>query len=507
VIYNNLVLVAKTAKYTVSDSVVEADRIYFIPSENWKKDNARFAVYAWNDSSKVWASLTEEDGIYSAELSDDYSNVIFCRMNPSSTENKWDNRWNQTADLKKPEDKNCFKINAGEWDGANGEWSVYIPVAPYVAVTGDVSLTLEETDDNIYTGVAELQEGLYSFNINDNGTTLGMDYTYTDTGTIDYSKGFKAPSKLIASGGRYTFTYNASTKVLRIRYKSFADIVELFGDINVELVRTSVDSTVFTGSARVEAGSYTFKINDQGTKMGFGYSFDDVVYNVEYSGAWSGATTFNATGGIYSVKYDTATNKLTFKHAPKGLGDVRIFGDINIPLAGQGNNIYSAQTVLDAGTYQFRVDSLGTTVCNGSEFTDVMNGVEYNPDWKAATTFTSTEKQKFTFIFNADTNRIKIFNAPIDTTKVLVAFEERVLILSSTDGVNYTATTALDAGTYAFRMDEFGVTLGYSGTYTDEIKGIKYNASYSSATTFNATGGEYTFSYNINTDVLKVTKA
>ncbi|MEE0265157.1 MAG: GLUG motif-containing protein [Acutalibacteraceae bacterium] len=376
-----------------------------------------------------------------------------------------------------------------------------------VSVVGDINLTLEETDENIYTGIIELQAGTYKFNVDDNGTKLGMNYTYTDTATIDYSAGFKAQTTFKATGGRYTFTYNASKKLLKIKFKSFDDIVELFGDINVELVRNSADSTAFTGSARIDTGSYKFKINDQGTIMGFGYSFDDVVYNVAYNSAWSGATTFNATGGIYSVVYDTKTNKLTFKHAPKGLGDVRVFGDFNLPLANQGENIYSATKTLEVGTYQFRVDSLGTTVCNGSEFTNNMNGVEYKSEWKGATTFKVTAKQKFTFIFDANTNKIKILNSPIDTSKVLVAFENSNLELKSTDGVNYTATTTLDAGTYTFRMDEFGVTLGYGGTYTDTIPGAKYSSSYASATTFTATGGNYKFSYNVKTDVLKVTKA
>ena len=376
-----------------------------------------------------------------------------------------------------------------------------------VSIYGDINLDLAATDEeDIYAGSVELEAGTYTFNVNDDGTVLGFNYTFTDTAVIDYSAGYKAATTLVVSGGRYTFSYNASSKKLTIKFKAFDEIVELFGDINVELVRTSSTSTVFTGSARVEAGTYTFKIYDQGTEMGFGYTFDDVVYNVEYNAAWTSATTFNATGGIYSVKYDTSTNQLTFKHAPEGLGEVTVFGDISVPLANQGNNIYSATKVLEAGTYQFRIDSLGTTVCNGSTFTDTMNGVEYKSSWKAATTFIATEKLKFTFIFDTSTNKIKIFDAPIDTTKVLVAFENSNLELTSTDSVTYTATTTLEAGTYTFRMDEFGVTMGYNGTYTDTISGIQYNASYSAATTFIATGGDYTFSFNVNTNKLTVKK-
>ncbi|MEE0266349.1 MAG: carbohydrate binding domain-containing protein [Acutalibacteraceae bacterium] len=501
---NTLVNISKS--YTVEQGPKQDNTLYFIPGESWKEANARFAIYTWNNSSSIWVSLEEKDGVYFTELSDEYSDMIFCRMNPATTNNNWNTILNQTADIKRPADKNCFTLNPNEWYNATGTWSVYNPETSSVSITGDITLALKETESNIFTGTTELQAGTYSFNVDSNGTTLGMNYTYTDTATIDYSAGYKTPSKLVAKGGRYTFTYNASTKILKIKYKAFDDIVELFGDINVELVKSSKDSTVYTGSARIEAGTYSFKINDQGTKMGFGFAFDDVVYDVEYKASYSSATTFNATGGIYSVKYDTATNKLTFRHAPKGLGDVRIFGDINLPLAGQGNNIYSATKTLDTGIYQFRIDSLGTTVCNGYEFTNGINGAEYKAEWKGATTLRVTAKQKFTFIFDTATNRIKVLGSPIDTTKVLVAFEDSTLELKSTDGVNYKATTALEAGTYSFRIDEFGVTLGYGGTFTDSISGIKYNTGYLSATAFTATGGSYRFSYNVNTDVLKVTK-
>ena len=38
-------------------------------------------------------------GLYYAEIPDEYSYVIFCRMNGASTDNNWANKWNQTEDL------------------------------------------------------------------------------------------------------------------------------------------------------------------------------------------------------------------------------------------------------------------------------------------------------------------------------------------------------------------------------------------------------------------------
>ncbi|MEE0061151.1 MAG: hypothetical protein UE295_10030, partial [Acutalibacteraceae bacterium] len=115
-------------------------------------------------------------------------------------------------------------------------------------------------------------------------------------------------------------------------------------------------------------------------------------------------------------------------------------------------------------------------------------------------------KQKFTFFFDTNTNKVKVFNAPIDTTKVKVAFDDiDALVLTSSDGVTFTGTIALEAGTYTFRMDEFGTPMGGKYSFTDNSNNMTYNATYASATTMTATGGEYTFTYNVNTNALKVT--
>lgn len=111
----------------LSDKVV-----YLKPNSNWVVDNARFAAYFFVDDSKhEWVSLTDEDSdsIYECHLPVGYElgcNIIFCRMNPSSTVNSWDNKWNQTADLTTPTDgKNLYTVADGSWDGSdNNQWSV-----------------------------------------------------------------------------------------------------------------------------------------------------------------------------------------------------------------------------------------------------------------------------------------------------------------------------------------------------------------------------------------------
>lgn len=50
--------------------------------------------------------------------------IIFCRMNPSTTENNWDNKWNQTDNLTIPSGQNCYQVKEDTWDKGGGEWSL-----------------------------------------------------------------------------------------------------------------------------------------------------------------------------------------------------------------------------------------------------------------------------------------------------------------------------------------------------------------------------------------------
>lgn len=100
-------------------------KIHLQPNKNWKSDGARFAAYFFNGSKNAWASMSDPDGngVYTCEApSGDWKNVIFCRMNPSSSTNDWNNKWNQTGDLTVPSTTNTlFSLDSSSWD--NGSWS------------------------------------------------------------------------------------------------------------------------------------------------------------------------------------------------------------------------------------------------------------------------------------------------------------------------------------------------------------------------------------------------
>ena len=78
-----------------------SDAIYLEP-DIWNVDGARYAAYFFVDEyTYEWVSLKYySSGVYSATVPDgDYTGVIFVRMDGKTSENSWDNKWNQTEDL------------------------------------------------------------------------------------------------------------------------------------------------------------------------------------------------------------------------------------------------------------------------------------------------------------------------------------------------------------------------------------------------------------------------
>lgn len=374
-----------------------------------------------------------------------------------------------------------------------------------VSVFGDINLTLvKNAGSNVYTGTTDLQAGTYTFRINDHGTTKCNGSAFTDTiYNVEYNPNWRSATTLNVSGGRYTFSFNADNNKLLVQFKPFSEIVELFGDINVALVKNSAG--IFNGIARLEQGSYQFRINDQGTVKCNGSTFDsDSIYKVTYREDWRSASTLIAKGGVYAVKYDPATSQLTIMASPSGAGDVRIFGDIELDLLKDKGTLYSAVTTLEAGTYTFRVDDRGTIKCNGSTFNNTIYNIQYSADWKSETTF-NVPGGRYLFRYDSATERLTAFDLPaVETVSVFGDFD---LKLTKGTGNIYTGTIALEAGSYSFRIDEFGATMCAGHKINDKASNLEFSSEWRAAATLNATGGNYTFSYNADTNKLTVTYA
>ena len=145
--------------------------LYLTPNGNWKADNARFAAYFFG-SGDAWAGMTDEDGdgVYACTVPEgSWTNVIFCRMKPDATENKWENKWTQSGDLVYDGTNNHCVIPEGVWEfGTEVPWTVYTPSEDNdpaePEVTTDLVVTTEVADGYTYA------DGVLTF-------TQGGDYT------------------------------------------------------------------------------------------------------------------------------------------------------------------------------------------------------------------------------------------------------------------------------------------------------------------------------------------
>ncbi len=161
--------------------------VYLKPNANWASDGARFAVYYFGGAGDGWVDMTADGDYFTANVPAG-TTIIFCRMNPGTTENNWDNRWNQTNDLPLPTDNsNCYTVEEGAWSNGNGAWSekgqdpTFTPVeeAYYVAGEGglcgennvwnanpDTALKMTKTIEGLYElELKDIEAGTYQFKV------------------------------------------------------------------------------------------------------------------------------------------------------------------------------------------------------------------------------------------------------------------------------------------------------------------------------------------------------
>ena len=276
--------------------------------------------------------------------------------------------------------------------------------------------------------------------------------------------------------------------------------VSVTGDIALSLADDGYE--IYTGSTELEAGSYTFKMSVNGVAFGNGSTFTDKTTNATYSSKWKSSTTLKATGGKYTFKFNTAKNTLTIEYlAPS---KASIVGDINLDLqATKDANVYSASVKLNKGNYEFRVMNQDVRYCCGYTYKDFTVGSQFSSKWSSASTLAASGGT-YTFSYDIDTNKLTISYLPSGAEVSVVG--NFTLALAKTDKENvYSGTKTLKAGKYQIKMNNYGKLCGTSAVVKDATPGLVFSPKWSKYTTFVATGGTYTFTYNTATNKLVVT--
>lgn len=166
-----------------ANAATAGDKLYVQPNSNWAIDNARFAAYFFGAGS-AWTDCTlveGEENIYECTIPEgNWTHVIFCRMNPSSTTNDWNYKWNQTSDLALPTDDKNFCVLGDGWDNVTYTWNVYggeveepeSTEGYFVRGLGGDWNTLTSANklqevDGVYTLTLTLEAGTHEFKIAD----------------------------------------------------------------------------------------------------------------------------------------------------------------------------------------------------------------------------------------------------------------------------------------------------------------------------------------------------
>lgn len=268
---NSLTTVIKTNTTVYAKFEVEQKRVLYLQiNEAWK--NARYAAYVWKDGTDKWFNLYQEDGdVYKVELTGEYaswSNIIFAKMDPKTTENKWDYKKAQTGNLTIPpqsDGTDCFKIATDKW--------VKYPFDTFTVTLDAVSYkSAGATETNGFTGGKVSVGGVVH--------TSAVTNTYSDPTTV---------TATAACNEGYQFA----------GWFSDSDCIHKVAD-NAEL-SISVNSSVhyYAKFVKSETKTYYFMPNDTWKKDGARFAV--YVHNSS-----------NDTSEWYSMTYDEALSCYSF---------------------------------------------------------------------------------------------------------------------------------------------------------------------------------------------------
>lgn len=311
-----------TTSASATITIAADNTVYLKPNSNWLQANARFAVYYWDASNTGWADMTrvsECEEVYMAQIPANYTNIIFCRMNPSSVGNNFDNGtvWNRTEDLTIG-NSNLYELTEDNNNWSTGSWKTYTPIECIDRwyVSGDFNnfdLTHPFTDNQVAITLAA--NTTYQFKIQhqvgNTYTWFGNSGTMTSTNCTDWNFGSLGQDDTNAKitttiAGAYLFTMSVNpngTPKLTVTYPTLHTITyqegrpaEYDSSLTTSGIPTSTTQVADGGALTLPAYT-TIKITAE--------SGNTTIY--EFAGWSDGKTTYPAN----QTAIDNITSDLT----------------------------------------------------------------------------------------------------------------------------------------------------------------------------------------------------
>ena len=283
----------------------------------------------------------------------------------------------------------------------------------------------------------------------------------------------------------------------------------VYGD-NIKLKLTTIGIDKVGGTIALQKGTYTFKLDNYGTLLGYSKTFTDTTTGLTFNKKFNGSTTLVATGGTYTFQVNTKTNALVVKYN-KNLPNEYLIGDLNTILSPvKGKTIAVGSTYLAAGTYKFKLSADNVVYGYGRVINNTTNGdsLSLNSKYSSYVTLKATGGT-YTFTLNTKTKKLVVGYVPAKDEKAddVHVSGDINLVLDDKGGESNVAVgkVKLGEGTYSFKIYNYGTAYTIGEKIVDRgTKNLK--SSYTSNVTLIASGGTYTFSFNKTTGALKVTK-
>ena len=283
----------------------------------------------------------------------------------------------------------------------------------------------------------------------------------------------------------------------------------VYGD-NIKLKLTSIGTDKVGGKIALQKGTYTFKIDNYGTLLGYSKTFTDTTKGLTFNKKFKSSTTLAATGGTYTFQFNTKTNTLVVKY-DKNLPNDYLIGDLNTILSPvKGRTIAVGSTYLAAGTYKFKLSADNVVYGYSKVINNTTNGnsLSLNSKYSSYLTLNATGGT-YTFTLNTKTKKLVVGYVPTKDEKAddVHVSGDINLVLDDKGGESNVAkgTVKLSEGTYSFKVYNYGTAYTIGSKIVDSgTKNLK--SSYTSNVTLIASGGTYTFSFDKTTGALKVTK-
>ncbi len=283
----------------------------------------------------------------------------------------------------------------------------------------------------------------------------------------------------------------------------------VYGD-NIKLKLTAIGTDKVGGKIALQKGTYTFKIDNYGTLLGYSKTFTDTTKGLTFNKKFKSSTTLVATGGTYTFQFNTKTNTLVVKY-DKNLPNEYLIGDLNTILSPvKGRTIAVGSTYLAAGTYKFKLSADNVVYGYSKVINNTTNGnsLSLNSKYSSYLTLNATGGT-YTFTLNTKTKKLVVGYVPTKDEKAddVHVSGDINLVLDDKGGESNVAkgTVKLSEGTYSFKVYNYGTAYTIGSKIVDSgTKNLK--SSYTSNVTLIASGGTYTFSFDKTTGALKVTK-